>query len=114
MSALTNQLSVVVGLYREQADAAAECEAEHKKWRAKRFLTAMHEGQAKSAAMAENIAEADDRVSDLYSKRLIAAAVADSTKHKLMSLRTEIEWERTCAANRRAEDTFHAGDRSVT
>jgi hypothetical protein len=107
MSRLTDQLAAVVAIYHDQAIKAAEAEAEHKKWRAKRFLEAMHSGEAKSAVMADNIAEADDRVADLYSKRLIAAAVADSTKQKILSLREEIGFERSLMADRRAADEAH-------
>lgn len=113
MSTLTAQLSAVVAMYRDQAVAAAQSEAEHKRVRARRFLTAMHDGEAKSAAMADSIAEADDQVADLYSKRLVSAAVADATKQKVLSLRTEIEYERSLMADRRAEDAFHARDRNA-
>lgn len=108
MNRLTDQMATVVALYRQEAVAAAEAEAEHKKQRAKRFLKAMHDGEAKSAAMAENIAEADDTVADLLSRRLIAAAIATSTKEKLMSLREEIGYERSLMADRRAYDDIHS------
>ncbi len=114
MTSLTTQLAVVVNLYYDHAVKAAETEAEHKKARAKRFLVAMHDGEAKSAAMAEQIAEADDTVADLYSKRLIAAAIADSTKQKILSLREEIGMARSQMANEREMDRIHSTDRSIT
>jgi predicted chitinase len=110
----TDTLAAVVAMYHDQAIAAAEAEAEHKKYRAKRFLKALHDEEAKSAVMAENIAEADDTVADLYSKRLITAAIADSTKQKIMSLKEEIGYERSLMADRRVADEMHARDRSVT
>lgn len=113
MSTLTAQLQAVVAMYHDQAVAAAEAEAEHKKWRAKRFLEAMHSGEAKSAAMAENVAEADDKIADLYSTRLISAAVAEATKQKVYSLREAIGMERTHLANQREADRIHSSDRSV-
>lgn len=112
---LTEQMATVVALYRQEAVAAAEAEADHKRARAKRFLKAMHgpNPEAKSAAMAENIAEADDEVADLLSRRLIAAAIADSTRQKLMSLREEIATARSEAVTARELDKFHATDRNV-
>jgi hypothetical protein len=113
VTTLTQQLDVVVGMYYEQAIAAAKAEAEHKQQRAKRMLTARHQGEAKSATEAECIAEADDTVADLYSKRLISSAIADSTKQKILSLREQIGMARTEMANQRAMDDFHARDRSI-
>lgn len=114
MTTLTAQLSVVVAMYRDQAVKAAEAEAEHKKHRAKRKLAAIHSGEAKSDAAAETIAEADDRIADLYSQRLITAAIADSTKQKILSLREEIGMARSQMANEREMDRIHSTDRSVT
>lgn len=116
---LTAQLAAAVHVYREQAVKAAELEAAHKRAQAKRFLVAMHrseggEAEAKSAAMAEKIAEADDQVADLYSQRLIAAALADATKQKLMSLREEIGMARSQMANEREMDRIHSTDRQAT
>ena len=113
MTSLTQQLDVVVVLYREQAVAAAKAEAEHKSARAKRILRARHEGDARSMAEAECVAEADDAIADLFSRRLITAAIADSTKQKILSLREQIGWERTQMANQRAADSLHATDRRV-
>jgi predicted chitinase len=107
-------MAAVVALYRQEAVAAAQAEADHKRERAKRFLQALHEKEAKSAVMAENIAEADDTVADLYSRRLIAAAIADATKQKLMSLREAVATERTQTVTERELDKFHATDRGVT
>jgi hypothetical protein len=114
MMTLTQTLDSVVAMYHEQAIEAAKSEAEHKRVRAKRFLKARHDGDAKSIAEADAIAEADDVVADLYSKRLIAAAIADSTKQKILSLREEIGWQRSLMANRREADRIHAMDGSVT
>jgi hypothetical protein len=108
MTSLTDQMATVVALYRTEAIAAAEAEAHHKRHRAKRFLQAMHDGEAKSAVMAENIAEADDVVADLLSRRLIAAAIADATKQKLLSLRAEMDMLRSEMADRRMHDEFHS------
>jgi superfamily II DNA or RNA helicase len=113
VTSLTAQLAAVVAMYHDQAIEAAKAEAEHKRVRAKRFLRALHDDEAKSAAMADNVAEADDLVAELYSKRLIAAAIADSTKQKLMSLREEIGMERTRLATEREMDRLHSTDRNV-
>lgn len=111
---LTSQLAVVVQLYYEQAIESAKAEAAHKSARAKRYLRARHSGEAKSAADAEQMAEADDEVSDLLSKRLIAAAIADATKQKIFSLREEIGMARSEMANQRAHDQIYSTDRDVT
>lgn len=95
-------------MYRDQAVKAAETEAEHKRARAKRFLTALHDGEAKSAAMADAVADADPGVAAALTERLIASALADATKQKILSLRTEIDFERSLMADRRAEDMLHA------
>jgi hypothetical protein len=106
-------MATVVALYQTQAVAAAQAEADHKRERAKRFLKALHDKEAKSAVMAENIAEADDVVADLLSRRLIAAAIADATKMKLMSLREEIGMIRTQMATEREMDRIHSTDRGA-
>lgn len=110
---LTQQLATVVHLYHQQAVEAAEAEAAHKSGRARRYLKARHEGEAKSAADAEMVADADNEVADLHSRRLISAAIADATKQKLMSLREEIGMVRSEMANAREMDKFHANDRSM-
>jgi superfamily II DNA or RNA helicase len=114
VTSLTAQLAAVVAMYHDQAIEAAKAEAEHKRVRAKRFLRALHDEEAKSAAMADNVAEADDMVADLYSKRLIAAAIADSTKQKILSLREEIGMARSQMANEREMDRIYSTDRAVT
>lgn len=108
MSHLTDLLAQEVIAYRDQAVAAAELEAGHKAARARRFLKAMHDGDAKSAVMAENIAEADETVADLYSKRLIAAALADASRQRILSLREAIGMERTERATERELDKLHS------
>lgn len=114
MTTLTQTLEVVVAMYHDQAVASARAEAAHKQARAKRFLLARHNGEAKSAADADAIAEADDAVADLYSTRLIAAAVADATKQKIYSLRESIGMERTHLASQREADRLHATDPRTT
>jgi hypothetical protein len=114
MTRITDQLASVVAQYHSQSLDAAAAESAHKKARAKRFLEAMHSGEAKSAVMADNIAEADDLVADLYSKRLVTAALADATKQKILSLREEIGMLRTQMANERELDRLHSTDRGVS
>jgi hypothetical protein len=107
---LADHLATEVQLFATQAVAAAEAEAAHKAARARRVLKAMHDEGVKSVAMAENIAEADDCVADLYSKRLITAALAEATKQKIYSLREAIGLERSRMASEREMDRIHSRD----
>jgi hypothetical protein len=114
VTTLTQHLDVVVAMYHDQAIAAAEAESEYKKARATRFLLVRRSGEAKSVADADAMVESDDTVADLYTKRLVASAMADSTKQKILSLREQIGYERSMMADRRAQDQFHANDPRVT
>ena len=111
---LADHLATEVQLFAGQIREAAETEAAHKAARARRVLKAMHEEGVKSVAMAENIAEADDCVADLYSKRLIAAALAEASKQKIYSLREAIGLERSRMANEREMDRIHSTDRGMS
>lgn len=112
MTRLSEQsLPAEVALYKHQTRESAEAEAAHKKARAKRMLEARHSGEAKSVAEAECIAEADDAVADLFSRRLITAALAESTKQSLMSMREATATERTEMAGEREADKAHAMSR---
>lgn len=103
---LVNRLASEAVAYKSLAVRAGECEAEHKKERAKSFLRARAEGGTVGDAEAKS--EADPVVSDLYAKRLSAAAVADSQKELIRSLRAAIDAEQTNRADMRAADVAAA------
>jgi hypothetical protein len=105
---LVESLTAAVQDYRRQAVAAAEAEAAHKAARAKRCLEARHSGEAKTATEAEWIGEADERVGDLYSKRLITAALADATKQRILSIREAVGMRRSEMADARFQDDLHS------
>lgn len=101
------ELETTVQRYGEEAYAAAEAEAHHKKLRAQRILRAKAEG-AGAVSLCETIAEADDAVADAYLARLTTAAVADASKQRIVSLREKIGAQRSWLADQRAADTLHA------
>lgn len=102
-----NDLSMErVAEFRHQAVQAAEAEARHKSERAKRVLRAqagskIAQGKSMSVAQAEVVAEADDEVATLYMKRLTSAAIAESTREAMRSIRSNQEALRTAAASAR-------------
>lgn len=100
-----NDLSLdKVSEYEDAAKQAAYAEAEHKALRAKRVLLAKANG-IRSIAEAEYTAEADDDVATAYQHRLVSAAVADSIREAMRSIRSNQESLRTMAASRRAPVT---------
>lgn len=102
LDSLVNRLASEAIAYKSLAVRSAESEAEHKRERAKAFLRARSEGGTVGDAEAKS--EADPVVSDLYAKRLAAAAVADSQKELIRSLRAAIDAEQTNRADMRAAD----------
>lgn len=98
-----------VGEYRGVAVAAAEAEAEHRRERAKAILRFKARDDVRvSHAEAETRAEADDRIADLYMKRVTTAAVADSHRERLRQLREQVATGRTAVASDREADRIHA------
>jgi hypothetical protein len=91
--------------YKVKAVEAAQAEAEHKRLRAKRILSAKAGGEAGgrrvSQGEAETVAEADDHVADAYLMRLVSAAEADAIKETMRSVRTNQDGMRTAAASHR-------------
>lgn len=97
-----NDLSMTkVREYERAAQEAAEAEATHKAMRAKRVLLAKANG-IRSISEAEYTAEADDDVADAYLRRLTTAALADTIREALRSIRTNQESLRTAAASNRS------------
>lgn len=86
--------------YARQAVTAAEAEATHKALRAKRVLLAKANG-VRSISEAEFTAEADDEVAQAYLERLTSAAIAESIREALRSIRTNQDGLRTAAASHR-------------
>jgi hypothetical protein len=84
------------------AVTAAEAEATHKAMRAKRTLMAKANG-VRSISEAELTAEADPDVSQAYLQRLTSAALADSCREAMRSIRTNQEALRTMAASHRPD-----------
>lgn len=94
--------------YHGIAKAAAVAEAAHKAARAKAILRYRAADDVKSFAEAEARAEADDEIAGLHQARLIAAALADSHKQKLLQLREQVATGRTAVASDRVADQQHA------
>ena len=111
MTSLVDHLALAVRRYADESQAAARAEAEYRKQRAKRKLQARHSGEATSDAAGDTIADADDTIADLFSQRLITAAIADASKQEILSLREAIGMQRTQIASERAADQLHATDR---
>lgn len=86
--------------YTQLATDAAEAEAAHKALRAKRVLIAKAQG-VRSITEAEYTAEADDDVANAYLTRLTTAAISDSCRETLRSIRTNQEALRTAIASLR-------------
>jgi hypothetical protein len=104
VNALCRQLDMVVGQYREQLITKAETETDFKRERAKRQLRARADGEASSAAAGEVVADADDVISDLRLKALIAEGIATATKEQIASLKERIGWGRSLYATQREQD----------
>jgi hypothetical protein len=94
--------------YKQVALNAACAEADHKSERAKAILRYKARGERVSQAEAEAHAEADDTVGDLYLARLTSAAIADSSRQKLLQLRSMIDTARTVVASDRMTDFNHS------
>lgn len=96
--------------YRDVVVAAAEAESAHKAARAKAVLRSKSTtSERMSHAEAETRAEADDDIADLYRQRLVAAAIAESHKQKLIQLREQVANGRTAVTSEREVDRIHAG-----
>lgn len=87
--------------YADAAQASAVAEADHKRLRARRILSARASGEGSSIAAAEVVAEADDEVSSAYLLRLTAAAHTDAVREALRSIRENQNALRTAAASAR-------------
>jgi DNA invertase Pin-like site-specific DNA recombinase len=110
---LCRDLARVVDDYREQLAAKAEAETTFKRERAKRILRARADGEASSATAAETVADADDLISDLRLKSLIAEGIAIATKEQIVALKERIGWGRSLYATQREQDRLHSQDGSV-
>ena len=114
VSKLCRVLDMVVGQYREQLAAKARTESDYKRERAKRILRARADGEASSAAAAEVVADADDVISDLRLKSLIAEGIATATKEQIATLKERIGWGRSLYATQREQDKLHTVRRDVS
>lgn len=95
--------------YRQVALNAAAAEAAHKSGRAKAILSFKASTTERiSHAEAETRAEADDRIAELYLRRLTTAALAESHRAKLHQLREQVATGRTAVVAERAADGHHA------
>jgi hypothetical protein len=110
----TDQLQSVTAQFRTEALAAANAKATYKSKRAQRKLEAQARGEAKSDAAADTVADADETIAALHLNELITAALAESTKQKIYSLREDIGYSRTLMANERAADQIYSTDRNNT
>lgn len=91
--------------YATVAQEAALAEAEYKRQRARKVLSAQAiakgNGERASVAQAELVADADEEVSQAYLARLSTAAQQDAVKEAMRSIRTNQEALRTAAASAR-------------
>lgn len=103
---LTNRLAAETLAFRKLAAEAAVAEATYKREWAKRFL--MSREEAKTNDERKAVVDSDEHVAQLAMTRLTSAAVADSQKEVLRSLREHIGAVRTEMANHRVGDELHA------
>lgn len=103
---LTNRLAREAIAYRSLAEHAAVAEADYKRERGKAFLVARTEGG--SVADADARVDSNPVVADLHMRRLTTAAVLDSQKELIRSLRDAINAEQTSRADMRAADVAMA------
>lgn len=101
---LCRELDVITGQYRQELRDKAEAENDYRRERAKRILRARADGEASSATAAETVADADDLISELRLKFLIAEGIAASTKSKIEALKERIGWGRSLYATQREQD----------
>lgn len=81
--------------YRDEGQDAARAAAEYKRERAK-FIVAEKDRDPKAAAsIIEARADADDRIAELYLRRLATEAAAGATQYALIKCRAEAELLRT-------------------
>lgn len=104
LNSLVSKLAAETIALRKLLLEAAVAEAEHKAERAKAMLR--HKAEGHTVAMAEAAAEA--ACADLYMRRLTTAAVADSQKEMIRSLRASVDAEQTVRADLRAADVAMA------
>ena len=104
VGARCRELSLLVDQYRRQLQAKAEAESDFKRERAKRILRARANAEASSAAAAETVADADDVISDLRLKYLIAEGMATATKEQVAALKERIGFGRSLMATQREVD----------
>lgn len=103
---LVNRLALETLAFRRLSTEAAEAEAAYKREWAKRFLLSREEAKTNDERKA--VTDADEQVADLATKRLTSAALADSQKEVLRSLREHIGAVRTQMADMRVADDLHA------
>lgn len=92
--------------YRALAIDAAQAESDYRRVKAQTMLRATLDGA--SAAKAEIIADADDKVADACTEYKVSAAVADSTRAKLAQLREQVAVGRSVMVAEREQDKIHA------
>lgn len=100
MERLNSESMQLVSDFAIQAPEAAQAEARHKTLRAQRVLRAKASG-IRGINECEYVAEADDEVSAAYFNRLTTAAILESTREALRSIRTNQDALRTAAASAR-------------
>lgn len=94
--------------YAQLARKAAAAEAAYKSTRAKRRLAAKANGEARSAADAEMVADADDEIGALYLERLVSEAEAEACKLAMFALRARLSFGQSLLGIEREADRVHA------
>lgn len=105
---ISRDLEAAVNTYGPIAENAAICEAEHRRIKARFIVQARADG-VKSMSEAETQADADETVADAHLARLLSAAQVDTTKARLIQLRSAVDVGRSFAVEEREADRSHAG-----
>lgn len=107
-TAISQELAGKPHEYQRLARAAAVAEAEYKAARARRRLSARATGEARSAAAAEDIADADEDVASMYLTRLTTEAEAEACKMAMYALRARLSFGQTLIGVEKSADQQHA------
>lgn len=107
-AAVSRELAQAPHDFRRLSGLAAEAEAAYKAARAKRRLSALAQGEARSQGNAEDVADADDHVADLHMAFLTCQAAAEACKQSIYSLRARLSFGQSLISAEKEVDRQHA------
>jgi len=87
---------------------AAKARADYERAKAKRKLEARANGDAKSVAAAEDIADASDEIYQANLDRLTMEGQVDACRQEINALRSRLSWGQSMVAAEREVDKQHA------